>query len=63
MVNYEKNIKQIEEIIEKLENEEISLEENIQLVEKATLLTKECKEYLDKAELKIINILDEKNSP
>lgn len=59
-INYEKNIEEIDKIINQLEQEELSLEKNIELVDKANLLTKECRDYLNSAELKIINILESK---
>lgn len=59
-INYENNIQEIEKIISQLEEDELSLEKNIELVETANKLTKECRDYLNNAELKIINILEEK---
>lgn len=59
-IDYEKNIEEIDKIINQLELEELPLEKNIELVEKANLLTKECRDYLNSAELKIINILETK---
>lgn len=61
-INYEKNQKKIEEIVEKLEQNEIPLEENMELVEKGLKLVNECKEYLDNAELKIKKIVDGKTT-
>lgn len=61
-MEYEKKIKRIEEIIKKLENEDISLEENVKLVEEGSKLSKDCKDYLEKAELKITKIVEEKET-
>lgn len=60
MTNYENKIKRIEEILNLLEENEISLEENVKLVEEGTKLASECKEYLDNAELKINKIVEGK---
>jgi exodeoxyribonuclease VII small subunit len=58
--NYENKIKRISTIVEILESSEIPLEENIELVKEGAKLTKECKKYLDEAELTINKILNGK---
>jgi len=57
---YEEKIKRISEIVEILESNEIPLEKNIELVKQGATLTKECKNYLDKAELTITKIINDK---
>lgn len=46
--DYELNIKQLNEISEKLLNEKLTLDESVTLFEKAEKLYKECAEYLEK---------------
>lgn len=59
-INYEDKIKRIGDIVEMLETSEIPLEQNIELVKEGAKLTKECKSYLDNAELTINKIIDNK---
>lgn len=57
-MDYEKEIQRLQEIVQKLENEEISLEKNILLVEEGTKITEDCRKYLDEAEFKMKKIVD-----
>ena len=59
-ISYEDKIKRISEIVEMLETSEVPLEENITLVKEGAKLTKECKDYLEEAELIINKIVDGK---
>ena len=56
--DFESNLENIDEIIEKLENGELSLENSIKEYEKAMKLIKSSSEILDRAEGKIIKVLD-----
>lgn len=58
--SYEEKIKRISDIVETLESSDIPLEENIRLVKEGAQLTKECKKYLDEAELTINKIINDK---
>lgn len=58
--NYEKKINRIHEIISNLENDDLTLEDNISLVEEGLKLSRECKNYLDKIELKVEKILNKR---
>lgn len=51
--NFENKIKKLEEIVEKLENGELSLDESIKLYTQGVNLSSECKKTLNEAELKI----------
>ena len=51
--NFEKSIKELEEIVEKLEGSDVSLEESLKLFEKGVTLTKSCQKMLDEAEKKV----------
>ncbi len=57
-MKFEESIKQLEEIAKKLESGNCTLDESIELYEKALLLTKECSAVLENAKLKITNIND-----
>ena len=56
--DFESNLENIDEIIEKLESGELSLENSIKEYEKAMKLIKSSSEILDRAEGKIIKVLD-----
>ena len=56
--NFEKNLIELENIIKRLESEEVSLDESIELFEKGVILSKECKKTLETAENKIITLTD-----
>mgnify|MGYP003690340419 CR=1 FL=1 len=58
--SYEEKIKRISDIVDMLETNEVPLEKNIELVKEGAKLTKECKNYLEEAELTINKILDGK---
>ena len=50
---FEKSIKELEEIVSKLENGDASLSESLELFEKGIKLAKECNKMLDEAEKKV----------
>lgn len=50
---FEENIKQLEEIVNKLETGEATLEESIDLYEKGVLLAKDCSVILEEAQQKV----------
>lgn len=56
--NFEKSLTELENIIKKLESEEVSLDESIALFEKGVVLSNECRKTLEKAENKIITLTD-----
>lgn len=55
---YSKSIKKLEEIIEKIESEEIDIDELSIKVKEAVGLIKECKDKITKAELEVKNVVD-----
>ena len=55
---YEENIDQIDEILEKLENGELSLEDSINEYEKAIKLIKESEKLLEIGEGKVLKVLE-----
>lgn len=54
--NYEENLTEIDEIIEKLENGELNLDESIKEYEKSMKLIEECSKMLNEAQGKIQKI-------
>jgi len=54
--SFDSKLKRLEEISVQLENEEVTLEESLQLFEEGVLLSKECQEALNQAELKITEL-------
>ncbi|MGP1544658.1 MAG: exodeoxyribonuclease VII small subunit [Candidatus Fimenecus sp.] len=55
--NFEASLKRLEEISKLLENNSLSLDESIELFSEGTELVKLCKDYLNKAELKITELV------
>ncbi|HBF11585.1 MAG TPA: exodeoxyribonuclease VII small subunit [Thermotoga neapolitana] len=52
-------MKELEEIVNRLESEDLSLEESIELFQRGVELYKKCREILQKEQLKIIDVLKE----
>lgn len=50
----EENFKQLEEMIEKLEDKEIGLEESFSLYEQGMKLLKQCNDQIDRVEKKVM---------
>jgi len=57
-VKYGKSIKRLEEIIEKIESEEIDVDELSVSVKEAVTLIKTCKSKIEKAELEVKKVVD-----
>lgn len=57
-VKYGKSIKRLEEIIEKIEGEEIDVDELSEKVKEAVSLIKICKNKIEKAELEVKKAVD-----
>ena len=57
-MNFENSIKRLDEIISKLESNDISLEESIELYGDGTALLVSCKKQLEQAEL-LVTVDDE----
>ncbi|TCK62594.1 exodeoxyribonuclease VII small subunit [Seleniivibrio woodruffii] len=54
---FEQKLKKLEEIVEKLENGEVDIEENLKLFQEGMKLGKECRKMLDDIELKVSKVL------
>jgi len=61
-IDFESSLKELESIVEKLEDENINLEDSVKSFEKGIYLVKECQEQLQTAELKIKKLLDDGSS-
>jgi exodeoxyribonuclease VII small subunit len=55
---YEKNMKRLEEITEKIEQGELDLDKTVELFEEGTKLAGECHEFLNSTELKINKLIN-----
>ena len=56
--DFEKSLKELEEIANSLEKEQTSLDDAVTLFEKGIKLPKECSAYLESARQKIISLTD-----
>jgi exodeoxyribonuclease VII small subunit len=56
--SFEEALSRLEVIVEKLEDESISLDESIALYEEGITLSKKCTETLEEAELRIQNVAE-----
>ena len=61
-IDFEASLKELESIVAKLEDENISLEDSVQSFEVGVNLVNECQKQLQKAELKIKKLLDDGTS-
>jgi exodeoxyribonuclease VII small subunit len=55
---YSKSVKRLDEIIQRIENEEIDVDELADHVKEAVSLIKVCKERIEKAELEVKKVVD-----
>ena len=58
-LGFEKALKRLETIVEKLDDEYLSLEKSIELYEEGVMLSKQCSQTLEEAELRIKNVNEE----
>ena len=61
-IDFEASLKELESIVEKLEDENINLEDSVKSFEEGINLVKECQKQLQNAELKIKKLLDDGSS-
>lgn len=57
-VNLEKALTELEKLVEEMETGNLSLEESLKRFEKGIALTSECQEALQKAELKVRELIE-----
>lgn len=55
---FENNLNQLSQIIEKMEQQEIGLEESLKLYEQGIQLTRKCQKIIDDAEQKIQQLME-----
>jgi len=55
-LNYEKAFQELKDLVQKLESDDLKLEEGLQLYERGQLLVERCTQLLTEAELKIKEI-------
>ena len=58
-LDYEASITELESLVERLEQGDLSLEESLKLYESGVLLTSDCKEALSQAEQKVQLLLQQ----
>ena len=58
-IDFESSLEELENIVAKLEDENINLEDSVKSFEKGVNLVKECQKQLQTAELKIKKLLDD----
>ena len=61
-IDFESSLKELELIVEKLEDENINLEDSVKSFEDGVNLVKECQKQLQNAELKIKKLLNDGSS-
>jgi exodeoxyribonuclease VII small subunit len=54
---FEGSLKELEEIVARMERGDLPLEESLKLFERGVALTRECRTSLDSAELRVRNLL------
>ena len=57
-VNFEKALAELEKLVEEMEQGNLSLEESLKRFEKGIALTSDCQEALQKAELKVQELVE-----
>lgn len=57
-MEFEKKLKRLEEIVEKMEGNELPLEDSLKLFEEGVSLTRECQKKLTEAEQKVQILLN-----
>jgi exodeoxyribonuclease VII small subunit len=57
LARFEASLNELEQIVGKLERGELKLEESLQLFERGVALTRQCRQSLETAELKVKQLL------
>ena len=60
---FEASLKELEEIVARMERGDLPLEESLKLFERGVALTRECRNSLDSAELRVRNLLQPDGAP
>ena len=56
---FEKNLEQLTTVIEKMEQQDVGLEESLKLYEQGIQLTRKCQKIIDEAEQKIEQLMEQ----
>ena len=56
---FEDAVKELEGIVQKMERGDLRLEDSLKLFERGMALTRQCRQSLDSAELKVKNLLEQ----
>ena len=62
-INFEKTLAELEELVEKMEEGDLSLEESLKCFERGIVLTKTCQQALTEAEQKVRILLEKDGKP
>ncbi len=62
-INFEKSLAELEALVEKMEQGNLSLEESLKSFERGIVLTKACQQALSEAEQKIQILLEKDGKP
>ncbi len=57
-INFEKTLNELEKLVEKMEEGDLSLEESLKCFERGIILTKNCQQALSEAEQKVRILLE-----
>ncbi len=55
---FEKNLEQLTDVIQKMEQQDVGLEESLKLYEQGIQLTRKCQKIIDDAEKKIEQLME-----
>ena len=55
-MNFEQSLARLDEIVRRMENGDVALEEALKLFEEGTALAASCNKLLDEAELKVVRL-------
>lgn len=58
---FEEAMKELEALVQKMERGDLRLEESLQVFERGIALAQQCRQSLEKAELKVRNLLESSN--
>ena len=61
-INFEKTFAELEDLVNKIEEGDLSLEESLKCFERGMLLTKNCHQALSEAEQKVKILLEKNNN-
>lgn len=61
-LNFEEKLKNLEELVSRLDKDELTLDESIKIFEEGVKLSKECSDEIEKAEKKINILLEDETN-